>query len=149
MTRLRSRILTLAAASAAAFALATSPALAGDSTDTWLALAAPLAEQFGVPSASVTQLIKDGVSIESVAQLLLVTDTSKASLDEVTKLYQESSNDVAAVAKELEVAASAYSKDKVEAVIADAQKQLQAEATDAVADEANKAIGNALGGFSR
>jgi hypothetical protein len=87
-----------------------------------LALAGPLAEQFGVPAGPVTSLLESGISLESVTQLLLVNQSSKAGLDNVTKLT---------------------------AAIDEAKASASADATQKATDEANKAIGDALGGFGR
>jgi hypothetical protein len=114
-----------------------------------LALAGPLAEQFGVPAGPVTSLLESGISLESVTQLLLVNQSSKAGLDNVTKLYRDSGNDITKTAETLDVASSAYSKEKVTAAIDEAKASASADATQKATDEANKAIGDALGGFGR
>ena len=78
-----------------------------------LALAGPLAEQFGVPAGAVTQLLEGGVSLESVTQLLLVSQSSGKSLGDVNGLYEKSDSDIGKTAEPLEVPASAYSDDAV------------------------------------
>ena len=55
--------------------------------DSALALAGPLAEQFGVPASAVTGLLESGISLDSVTQLLLVSKGSGSDLDAVSKLY--------------------------------------------------------------
>ena len=152
---LRSIVPTLAGALLLTGLSGAAPATAAVS-ETVLALAAPLAQQFGVPQSAVSTLLEKGISLESVTELLLVSQSAEKGLDEVTKRYEALGNDIGATAKELDVAASAYSKEAVSAAIDDAKESLQAEATqkatdqvDKAADDANKAIGNALGGFRR
>ena len=112
-------------------------------SDAALALAGPLAEQFGVPASAVTGLLESGVSLDSVTQLLLVSQSSDTGLDEVTKLFRESGNDVATTASKLDVDAADYSEEKVTAAVDEAK----AGATQGVADKANDALDAALGGF--
>ena len=69
------------------------PAEAGVS-ETVMALAGPLAEQFGVPKAAVSTLLDGGVSLDSVTQLLLVSQSSGKGLDEVSQLYNASGKDI-------------------------------------------------------
>jgi hypothetical protein len=118
-------------------------------SETVLALAGPLAEQFGVPSSAVTGLLGQGVSLESVTQLLLVAQDSGKGLDAVTSLFRESGDDIGKTAEQLDVADSTYSDDAVSAAIGRAQQKLQADATDSAKDEATKALGSALGGLAR
>ena len=84
------------------------------------ALAGPLAEQFGVPANLVTGLLENGVSLESVTQLLLVSESSDKSLDDVTKVYDESGKKIDDTAAKLDVAATEYSPKKVSAAIDEA-----------------------------
>ena len=110
-----------------------------------LKLAGPLAGQFGVPVDAVTALLKGGISLESVTELLLVSQSSGKDLNDVTKLYRESGDQIGKTAEQLDVAESAYSTDKVNAAIDGAKQELQADA----AKEATKAIGSGLGGLGR
>jgi len=114
-----------------------------------VALAGPLAEQFGVPAEAVTKLLEQGVGLESVTQLLLVSQSSDKSLDDVSKLYQESDSDIGKTAEQLEVPESAYSQDVVTASIDKAKAKLQEDATDKVTGEAGKALDSVLGGMKR
>ena len=113
-------------------------------SDAALALAGPLAEQFGVPSGAVTALLKSGVSLDSVSQLLLVSQSSKAGFDDVTKLFRESGNDIAKTAEKLDVDAAEYSQEKVTAVIDEAKAKAQADAKQRTADKAKEALGGLI-----
>jgi hypothetical protein len=124
------------------------PSQAGLS-DTAMALAGPLAEQFGVPASAVTGLLESGVSLESVTQLLLVSQSSGSGLDSVSKLFRESENDIDDTAKKLDVDASDYSEKRVTAAIDEAKSQAQADATDKATKGASDALGSALGGLDR
>jgi hypothetical protein len=84
------------------------PALAGVS-ETVMALAGPLAEQFGVPKAAVSTLLDGGLSLDSVTKLLLVSQSSDKGLDDVTKLFNASGKDIDKTAGELDVKPDAYS----------------------------------------
>ena len=114
-----------------------------------MALAGPLAEQFGVPSSAVTALLEGGISLDSVTQLLLVSQSSGSGLDAVSKLYRESGNDIDAAASELDVDAADYSEARVTAALDEAKKQAQADATNEAAKKAGDALGSALGGLDR
>jgi hypothetical protein len=162
-------ILTLSLILVAA-ALSSSNARAGVS-ESVLALAVPLAEGFGVSAESVTGLLESGVSLESVTQLLFVSESSGTDLDSATKLYRESGEDISKTADKLDVAAAEYSPEKVKGAIDDAGAKAQADArakaetavndaagkansaandaTDEAAKKANDAMGSALGGFNR
>jgi hypothetical protein len=59
-----------------------------------MALAGPLAEQFGVPKAAVSTLLDGGLSLDSVTKLLLVSQSSDKGLDDVTKLFSASGKDI-------------------------------------------------------
>jgi len=111
-----------------------------------LMLAAPLAEQFGVPGSAVTSLLESGVSLESVTQLLLVKQSTDKSLDEVTNLYRKQGDDVRKAADQLGVAADRYSKEKVEAAIERARADAAEKASEKAADSAGKAVGGLLQG---
>jgi len=80
-------------------------------------LAGSLAEQFGVPAASVNSLFESGLSLQGVVQALLIAQSAKVSVGEVSSLLGAKRNDVSAVANELGVSASAYAQDKVDAAI--------------------------------
>jgi hypothetical protein len=119
-----------------------------------LALAGPLAEQFGVPGSAVTSLLQKGISLDNVTQLLLVAQGAGKSFDQVTDLFRDKGNDVKQVADDLGVAADKYSPDKVKAAIdlakSDAADAAQEAATAAAkkqaADSAGKAVGGLFGG---
>ena len=128
--------------------LAARPAEAGVS-ETVLALAGPLAEQFGVPASAVTTLLEGGVSLESVTQLLLVSQSAETGLDEVTSAYRKYEGDITKTANDYKVAASAYSMENVNSAIDDAKQQLTADATKKVTEGTTKALDDALGGFRR
>lgn len=131
---------------AALFIGAAGPAAAG-LDQAAMALAGPLAEQFGVPADAVSSLLEGGVGLESVTQLLLVSQSSDKSLDDVSQLYQESDSDIGKTAEQLEVPESAYSEDVVTASIDNAKEKLQADATDKATGEAGKALDSVLGGM--
>ena len=118
-------------------------------SDTVLALAGPLAEQFGVSPGLVTGLLEGGVSLESATQLLLVGQSASTKLEDVTKLYREQGDSVLKAAEELGVDAADYSQAKVSAAIDQATATAQAAATDKATEEAGKALGSALGGLTR
>jgi hypothetical protein len=124
------------------------PVQAGVSS-TVLALAEPLAEQFGVPASAVTGLLESGVSLDSVTQLLLVAKSSDSKLDDVTKLYREQGDDITKTAEKLDVDPKDYSQEKVTAAIDEAKLSAKADATEKATGEANKALGSALGGLTR
>jgi len=117
--------------------------------DSAMALAGPLAEQFGVPASAVTGLLESGISLDSVTQLLLVSKSSGSNLDAVSKLYGESGNDIDDTARKLDVDAADYSQDRVTAAIDEAKSQAQADATEKAAKGAGDALDSALGGLKR
>lgn len=121
---------------------------AGESTG-MMALVAPLAEQFGVPAGLVSGLLESGVSLDSVTQLLLVSQESNKGLDEVTDLYHESGDKINETAAKLKVDQSEYSAEKVTAVIGEAKDKAQTDATKAAGDAASDAVGSVLGGFTK
>ena len=141
---MRNRFPALLSSLALALALAfpAAPAAAIDAS----ALAGPLAEQFGVPASAVTGLLEKGVSLESVTQLLLVSQSSEKPLDQVSTLYQQSDNDIGKTAGQLGVPESAYSDDVVTATIDQAKAKLQADAADQVK---GKMLDSVIGGFER
>lgn len=114
-----------------------------------LALAGPLAEQFGVPADIVTGLIENGISVDSVTQLLLVSQSSEKELDDVANLYKESGNEIEKTAAKLDVAASEYSAEKVTAAIDEAKAKAQADASDKTGEAASDAVDSVLGGFNK
>ena len=117
---------------------------------TLAALAAPLADQFGLPGSAVQSLFDQGISLESATQLLLISQSAKSSLDSVTKLFQDKGKDVTKTAQALKVDAADYSDDKVQLAIekAKAEAAEQVEVVDDAAKAAEDA-GKALGGFKR
>ena len=116
-----------------------------------LALAGPLAEQFGVPGSAVTSLLQKGISLDNVTQLLLVSQSAGKSFDQVTDLFSKKGNDVKKVADELGVAADKYSPDKVKSSIDLAKSQAadaaQTAATEAAKKQASDSAGKAIGGL--
>ena len=117
--------------------------------ETAKALAGPLAEQFGVPASAVTGLLESGISLDSVTQLLLVSQSSGSGLDAVSKLYRESGNDIGDTATKLDVDAADYSQERVTAAIDEAKSQAQADATEKATKGASDALDSALGGLNR
>ena len=141
----RTLIVLVASLAVLSFHVAAPQQVEAGVTDSLKALAGPLAEQFGVPSSAVQALFDKGLSLETATQLLLVSQSAKTALGDVSNLYDASNKSVDETASKLKVASSAYSEDKVQAAIdkakADAQKQ--------AADGANKAVGSAVGGMLR
>ena len=117
-------------------------------TDTLTALAGPLAEQFGLPGSAVQALFDKGISLESATQLLLISQSSKTALADVSKLYDDSNKNVTQTAEKLKVETSAYSADKVQAAI-DSAKADAAASQKKAAEDASKAAGSAVGGFMK
>jgi len=140
--RIRLPELVSSIALAVALTVTAAPATAIDAS----ALAGPLAEQFGVPSAAVTTLLEKGMSLESVTQLLLVSQSSEKPLDQVSSLYEQSDNDIGKTAGQLGVPQSAYSDDVVSSTIDQAKAKLQQDAADQVKD---KVLDSVIGGFER
>jgi hypothetical protein len=118
-------------------------------SDSAIALAGPLADQFGLPGSAVTNLLESGISLDSVTQLLLVSQSSGSSLDSVTKLFRDSGNDIADTAKKLEVDSADYSQEKVTAALDEAKSKAQADASEKAAESAGDAVGSALDGLKR
>ena len=112
------------------------------------ALAAPLAQQFGVPASAVTTLLNSGASLESVTQMLLVSQSANKPLDEVSKLRTETGS-VAGAAKKLKVPEMAYSEKATASAIDKAKQQAQADAAKRATDGVGKALDSALGGWKR
>jgi hypothetical protein len=117
--------------------------------DTAIALAGPLAEQFGVPASAVTGLLESGISLDSVTQLLFVSKSSGSDLDTVSKLFRESGNDIDDTAEKLDVDAADYSEKRVTAAIDEAKNKAQADATDQATKGVSDALGSALGGLNQ
>jgi len=82
-------------------------------------LAGALGEKFGVPAAAVTSLFDQGLNLEGVVQALLISQSAKTPVSKVSDLLKSNKNDVTAAAESLGVSASAYTQDKVNAVIRD------------------------------
>jgi hypothetical protein len=116
-------------------------------SESLLALAGPLAEQFGVPASAVQGLLEGGLSLESVTQLLLVGQSSGTGIFDVAEKFRSQGNDITRTAQALEVEPSAYSEDKVTAAIERAKSAAAADATDRAGAAAGKAIDDALGGL--
>ena len=114
-----------------------------------LALAGPLAEQFGVPASAVTELLESGISLDSVTKLLLVSQSSESKLDSVADLYRKSGNSIADAAGKLDVDSEAYSQERVTAAIDQAKQEAQTAAADKAAAETSKAVGAVFEGFQR
>lgn len=117
--------------------------------DTAIALAGPLAEQFGVPASAVTGLLKSGISLDSVTQLLFVSKSAGSNLDAVSNLYRETGNDIDDTAEKLDVDAADYSQERVTAAIDEAKSKAQADATEKATKGASDALESALGGLNR
>ena len=111
-------------------------------------VAKSLAEHYGVPGDSVTALLENGVSMESVTQLLLVTESSGQSFDKVTDLYSEQESSIQKTAEELDVAAEKYSAKNVQAAIDKAKADAATTVSNKAAEEAGKAASSLLGGLS-
>ena len=90
--------------------------------------------------------------METVTQLLLVSQSSGSSLDSVAELFSQQEGSIEKTAAELGVPADAYSSEKVQASLADAQaaaaESAKKEATDQVEDAAGKAL-DSLGGLMK
>jgi len=111
-------------------------------------VAKSLAEHYGVPGDSVTALLDDGVSMESLTQLLLVMESSGQAFDKVTDLYSEQGNSIQKTAEELEVAAEKYSAKNVQAAIDKAKTDAATSASNKAAEETGKAMKSLMGGLS-
>jgi putative salt-induced outer membrane protein YdiY len=92
-----------------------------------MTLVGALSEQFGVPASAVTDLLESGISLDSVTQLLLVSEISGSDLDAVSELYRESGNDIDDTAEKLDVDPADYSQERVAAAINEAESQVQTE----------------------
>ena len=103
-------------------------------------VAKSLAEHYGVPGDSVTALLGNGMSLESVTQLLLVKESSGQSFDKVTDLYSKQGNSIQKTADELDVAAEKYSAKNVQAAIDKAKADTATSAADKAAEETGKAV---------
>jgi len=95
--------------------------------DSEMALVGPLSEQFGVPAGAVTGLLESGISLDSVTQLLLVSESSGSDLDAVSELYREFGNDIDDTAEKLDVDPVDYSQERVTAAINEATSPAQTE----------------------
>jgi hypothetical protein len=152
---IRSRFfaVSLVAALSATISWSAAPRVAhAEVSETLLALAGPLAENFGVAASAVTALLDDGVSLETVTQLLLVDQNTDSSLAEVTKVFHEQGDSVDETASELGVEADAYSKEKVTASLEQARADATAKATEDAKAKAAESTGKApdsLGGVSK
>ncbi len=111
-------------------------------------VAKSLAEHYGVPGDSVTALLGNGMSMESVTQLLLVKESSGQSFDKVTDLYSEQGNSIQKTADELDVEAEKYSAENVQAAIDKAKADVATSASNKAAEETGKAVNSLMGGLS-
>ncbi len=111
-------------------------------------VAKSLAEHYGVPGDSGTALLGNGMSLESVTQLLLVKESSGQPFDKVTDLYSEQGNSIQKTADELDVAAEKYSAKNVQAAIDKAKADTATSASNKAAEETGKAVNSLLGGLS-
>ena len=111
-------------------------------------VATSLAEHYGVPGGSVTALLDNGMSMETVTQLLLVKESSGQPFDKVTDLYSEQGNSIQKTAEELDVAAEKYSAKNVQAAIDKAKADAATKASNKAAEETGKAVNSLLGGLS-
>jgi len=117
--------------------------------DAILAIAGPLAENYGVSGSAVTNLLEKGVSLEGVTQLLLVKEESGKSFDQVTDVYREQGDGIQKTADQLGVAADKYSEKDVEAAIDRAKADATEKASEKAAESAGKAVDSLLGGMKR
>ncbi len=111
-------------------------------------VAKSLAEHYGVPGGSVTALLDNGMSMETVTQLLLVKESSGQSFDKVTDLFSAQGNSIKKAAAELNVAAEKYSAKNVQAAIDKATADIAASASNKAAEETGKAMKSLMGGLS-
>ncbi len=110
-------------------------------------VAKSLAEHYGVPGDSVTALLDNGMSMESLTQLLLVKESSGQPFDKVTDLYSEQGNSIQKTADELDVAAKKYSAENVQAAIDKAKADMATSASNKAAEETDKAVNSLMGGL--
>lgn len=111
-----------------------------------MAIAAPLAEHYGVSAGAVTNLLENGLSLEGVTQLLLVKESSGKSFDQVTETFQAQGEDITKTADQLGVAADKYSAANVNSAIDRAKASIVDDAAKSAADTTNKAIDSVLDG---
>ncbi len=111
-------------------------------------VAKSLAEHYGVPGDSVTALLDNGMSMESLTQLLLVKESSGQPFDKVTDLYSEQGNSIQKTADKLGVAAEKYSAENVQAAIDKAKADAATSASNKAAEETGKAVNSLMGGLS-
>jgi hypothetical protein len=111
-------------------------------------VAKSLAEHYGVPGDSVVKLLDEGMSMESVTQLLLVKESSGEEFGAVTDLYEEQGSNIQTTADELGVAADKYSADSVQAAIDKAKADTAASASNKAAEETGKVVNSLMGGMT-
>lgn len=118
-----------------------------------LVIAGPLAEHYGVSGSAVTNLLQNGMSLESVTQLLLVKESSGKSFDQVTSTYRQQGDDIQKTADQLGVAADKYSAKNVQAAIdqakADAAQSASQKASEKATETTTKAVDSLLGGMQQ
>jgi uncharacterized membrane protein len=113
-----------------------------------LVVAGPLAEHYGVPADAVTGMLQNGMSLESVTQLLIVKQSSGQTLDDVTSVYHAQGDDIDKTAAELDVAAKKYSASNVQAAIDKAKADAASSASTRASDAASTASGKAASAAS-
>jgi hypothetical protein len=111
-------------------------------------VAKSLAQHYGVPGDSATALLDNGISMESLTQLLLVKESSGQPFDKVTDLYTEQGDSIQKTADKLKVGADTYSAENVQAAIDKAKADAATTASNKAAEETGKAVNSLLGGLS-
>lgn len=146
----RPRLASLTLSFALVSALA-APAVAQDAAipEAVKVVAHSLATHYNVPVASVDAMLQEGVSMQTLTQLLIVKQSSGQSWEKVTDTWEEQGDDIDKTAAELQVAKDKYSAKNVQAAIDKAKADTASRATDKAAGEANKAVGSMLGGMTK
>ncbi len=117
--------------------------------DAMTVVARSLAEHYGVSGDAVTALLDNGMSMESVTQLLLVKESSGQPFDKVTDLYSEQGNSIQKTADKLDVAEEKYSANNVRAAIDKAKADTVTSTSNKAAESAGKTVDSLMGGLSR
>jgi hypothetical protein len=135
------RLVTLSLSLPIAFAVLSAPRGSEAALpESVMAIAAPLAEHYGVSGSAVTSLLENGLSLEGVTQLLLMKESSGKSFGEVTQAFQAQGEDIKKTASQLGVAADKYSAANVSAAIERAKADAAEEATQKTGDATRKAV---------
>jgi len=136
-----------------ALSLALASVLAGQAaaqdaplTEAVKVVAHSLATHYNVPTDSVDAMLTEGVSMETVTQLMLVKQSSGQSWEHVTDTWESQGDSIDAAAEKLNVAKEKYSAENVQAAIDKAKADTAASASNEAADAASKAVGSMLGG---